>query len=363
MLRDGGLDALLSFLGKLVREHDARVLIVDGLPVLEEAAPSGIILRSFLQGLAVRMTMHDCTALLLGSRSGAGNDVALAMADGILVLSAELRGLKAIRSLELLKFRGSEHLQGKHTFRINHAGLQIYPRWEAQHATNSAVVADPDDRVSSGIPSLDQMCGGGLIRNASTMLLGSPGSGKTLIGLNFLADGARRGEKALYFGFAEGREQLVRKSRGVGLDLQPPVDAGLLRMESRAPVETLPDGVAQELLEIVEKEGCDRQRATGSPRHRGGEPAGQRDDRARAPRAGAGRGGHHRQPPPPLFRAGGQAASRPHGPEDGDSDNDPNLRILEISDEGLAVGDSFRSVAAVATGQPPRASAKGGGRR
>ncbi|HYO58280.1 RAD55 family ATPase [Archangium sp.] len=110
-----------------MREKHVRVLVLDGFTLLREHAESNLALREFLQGLSVLCGLADCTALLLSTETNKATDVEYAMVDGILSLSAELIGLKAIRGLELIKFRGSNNIPGRHTFLINESGLRIYP--------------------------------------------------------------------------------------------------------------------------------------------------------------------------------------------------------------------------------------------
>ena len=64
------------------------------------------------------------------------------------------------------------------------------------------------DRLPTGVPGLDPIVGGGLIPEALYLVKGAPGTGKTTIGLQFLIEGARRGEKCLYLGLSETRGQL-----------------------------------------------------------------------------------------------------------------------------------------------------------
>lgn len=53
-------------------------------------------------------------------------------------------------------------------------------------------------RIDSGITNLDRLIDGGFIVPSTTLLVGEPGTGKTLFGLQFLFHGARKGEKGLY---------------------------------------------------------------------------------------------------------------------------------------------------------------------
>ncbi|QRN96463.1 AAA family ATPase [Archangium violaceum] len=252
-LKDSGLSGLMELLTRTVREKRIKALVLDGFTLLHTYAKSPLELREFLQGLSVLCELTGCTTLLLSTEVNKAMDVEYAMVDGILALSAELLGLKAIRGLEVIKFRGSNNIPGKHTFLIDERGVNVYPRWEAVFRATPKAVPDSSVRLRLGIPSVDAMCQGGLITHSSTLLLGSPGAGKTILGLSFLAEGAARGERGLYFGFAESAETLIRKMKSVGLDLAPHVERGLLRLEVRAPVETLPDAMVQELMEHVSR--------------------------------------------------------------------------------------------------------------
>jgi circadian clock protein KaiC len=250
-LKEKGLHGLLELLTRTVREKKIRVLVIDGATLLRERAEKPLVLREFLQGLSVLCGLTDCTALLLSTDEHKATDVESAMADGIIVLSAELLGLKAIRGIEVLKFRGSNNIPGRHTFLINEQGVSIYPRWEAVYRKTATVIPDTNKRLSFGVPSVDAMCRGGLVAYSTTLLLGSPGSGKTLLGLHFLAEGAAQGERGLYFGFAESAQTLIAKMGKVGHPISDAVERGAIRMEVRAPVETLPDAMVQELMDLI----------------------------------------------------------------------------------------------------------------
>jgi circadian clock protein KaiC len=74
----------------------------------------------------------------------------------------------------------------------------------------------PDDRITTGVTGLDPILGGGLLPNNLYLLKGLPGTGKTTIGLQFLVEGARRGERCLYLGLSETRGQLVAIAAAYG---------------------------------------------------------------------------------------------------------------------------------------------------
>jgi circadian clock protein KaiC len=252
-LKSEGLAGLSRLLLRAVREHEASVLVLDGLAAVEERAESRLAFREFLHSLCVHNALAGCTALILTGLQENEADPQFAMVDGVVALSAERLGLKSVRSIEVRKFRGSAQMAGKHTFDITDAGLHIYPRAEALYSSQSEVVPDPRHRLPIGVDRLDEMMEGGLVESSSTLIFGSPGCGKTLLGLHYLANGARHGEPGLYYGFTETGARLVMKGANVGLDLAPLVKNGLLRLESRAAVETLPDALVEDLFTLLDQ--------------------------------------------------------------------------------------------------------------
>lgn len=76
------------------------------------------------------------------------------------------------------------------------------------------------DRVGTGVDGLDHVLGGGLPRGATFLIKGPPGTGKTTLGLQFLVNGARAGERCLYLCLAETRGQLIGIADAYGLSLE-----------------------------------------------------------------------------------------------------------------------------------------------
>jgi circadian clock protein KaiC len=83
-----------------------------------------------------------------------------------------------------------------------------------------ASIAKEEARVSTGSPGLDDILGGGLDPNRIYLYEGRPGTGKTTIALQFLLEGARRGETVLYITLSETRRELdlVAQRHGWSLD-------------------------------------------------------------------------------------------------------------------------------------------------
>jgi circadian clock protein KaiC len=254
-----GYQGLLDLLRTTVRQRQATVLVIDGLPSEAESGAGILSFQRFLQKLQVTMEAHGCTSFVLEHlMNGAPLHPAYPMADGIIHLTNERRGLHAVRELEVFKFRGSSYLEGRHLLQITAAGLVVYPRTEQVLA--GATPDSPEQRVHRGwgIPRLDEMTSGGPLSGSTTMLLGSPGSGKTLLGLHFLLEGARQEQPGLYFGFYEMPSRLIEKAQRVGLDLQSAVDHGMIEIIWQPALGTILDLLAERLLAAVYRRSVQR---------------------------------------------------------------------------------------------------------
>ena len=85
-----------------------------------------------------------------------------------------------------------------------------------------------NEKVSTGIAGLDKMLFGGLYKKSTTLLSGASGTGKTITSMQFILDGAKRGEKQLFVAFEESKDQLIRNADSFGWPLRKYVKNGLV---------------------------------------------------------------------------------------------------------------------------------------
>jgi circadian clock protein KaiC len=257
-----GLPGLLKMLRRLVLDHKASFMVLDGLGITH--AVEELELKRFINDLQVSIEVAGCTALILvPSSTSNAPPSAQTMADGLIVLSDNPVGLRAVRQVEVVKFRGSDHLRGKHNFTLSDEGVHIYPRTEALQSEQDSRGREPrrvggKRSLKFGIGKFDEMIGGGIPEGTSTILLGSPGSGKTLLGLHFLAEGARNGETGLYFGLAEVPEHLISKAEGLGLPLGQYVQDDLVKIMWQPALENDLDIMSEHLFEAIRKSKAKR---------------------------------------------------------------------------------------------------------
>jgi circadian clock protein KaiC len=253
-LRSGGLKTLLTLIRKMIKRHGATLLIIDGIVRAEGAASSAEEFKIFVHALNIVLSLLGCTGILLtNALAEHGSYAARTMVDGLLQLDDVMDGVRAVRQLVVLKFRGSEHLRGAHFFEIGDEGLRIYPRIEAMLATPTRIPAASSERAGFGIPGLDAMMRGGAPEGTTTLVLGSSGTGKTILGMHFLAEGASRKEPGLHFGFFESPPRFLKKGDGLGLQLSKHARDGLLEVIWQPTGGLIMDALAEKLFEAVRR--------------------------------------------------------------------------------------------------------------
>ena len=121
---------------------------------------------------------------------------------------------------------------------------------EVKKSINSTL-QEGEDRVQTGIPSLDKLIEGGLCRGDTIIVAGQPGTGKTTLGLQFLHHGATKcGENGVYASVIESGGKLKRNARRFGWDLDRLERDGKLQIISLQ--STMKSGVSTALEAVLE---------------------------------------------------------------------------------------------------------------
>jgi circadian clock protein KaiC len=253
------LDELLALLSDAVRKHGATMLVIDGLVTAGAVAKSDIALKKFIYGLQVLIELVGCTTLVLtGSKAGDSNYAERTMVDGLFELATKRVGMRTVREIEVLKFRGSAHVLGGNSFEITDVGITVYPRSEAILGRGEAKPARAVAPLSLGNEGLDGLFAGALESGSATLILGPPGTGKTLLGLQLLCAGVARREPGLAFGFFEDAPSLLAKSRRIGLWPRKAADQALIELVWQPPAEQIADALATRLLSTIKTRGIRR---------------------------------------------------------------------------------------------------------
>ena len=225
------LNAMLARVQHAVKKCGAARVSVDSLgAVFSQFSDQSIVRRELFRIASALKSMH-VTAVLTAERTEeygaiARHGVEEFIADNVMVLRNVLDGEVRRRTIEILKFRGTDHQKGEYPFTIIAGeGVVVIPLSAIQLRQKSSNV-----RTSSGNAELDAMCGGGFFRDSVILVSGATGTGKTLTVTQFLQGGAAKGERCLLLAFEESREQLFRNASGWGVDFDAMEREGLLRV-------------------------------------------------------------------------------------------------------------------------------------
>lgn len=210
-LEDRGLGGLLDLLRREIFARRATLLVIDGFLAAEASSSNEREFKKFVHELQSHAVAAGCTVFLLTNGSNRPSRPERTMVDGILMMSRREVDARSEREFEVLKLRASGYLEGRHSCEITSDGLIFYPRLESYYARPSRDASLGFSRVSSGVPSLDRLIGGGIPTGSTTVAFGSPGVGKTTFGLHW-AGALEPDEKALFFGFFEAPGRLLHLS-------------------------------------------------------------------------------------------------------------------------------------------------------
>lgn len=213
-------------------------VVFDSLSELRLLAGSSLRYRRQILALKQFFSGRNCTVLLLDDLTAGEHDQQVqSISHAVLRLEQMHSDYGAVRRrLVVTKFRGKAYRGGFHDYKITYGGLEVYPRLvAAEH-----VPLFTQTRISSGLPELDLLLGGGLERGTSTLFVGAPGTGKSTVAVQFAIAAAERGECASLFIFDESIQTLRTRCEGMGMDLAAHLASGHIRVRQVDPAELSP---------------------------------------------------------------------------------------------------------------------------
>jgi len=247
-----------SLLLEEAAEIGARRIYVDGVA---GAAVGAAELRDSFHVLVEGLQRENLTAVFAVEAAATDGDRRITLpeesiADTVIRLRMEERFRATVRSIEIVKSRGHDFQMGRHSFRIvDGHGLEVYRRVQAPRraSRDQAAAFDPTTRVATGIPGLDAVVNGGYFIGSTTVVSGISGVGKSVMGLQYIAEGARRGERSLMLTLDEQVAQVIRNANSIGIDLRAYIDSGLVRLQYDAPQEMEIDLHFHNIEQLVEE--------------------------------------------------------------------------------------------------------------
>lgn len=248
-----GVKALLSIISGKAKEMRAKRIVLDALDVLLRLFDDPSQVRSELHQLNDWLWESGLTSLItLKPRENVPNvlfqDFFYSMSDCVVHLDARLFNQISTRRLRVVKYRGSSFGRNEYPFVITETGIRTIPItvFELRHKPFG-------EKISSGIPRLDAMLGGGYHRASCVLLAGEPGAGKTLVASTFVEYACSRGEKVLYLSLEESPEALVQNVTSAGIHLERFRKAGTFRFIGSMPEATGSEEHLLRMMDVVER--------------------------------------------------------------------------------------------------------------
>jgi circadian clock protein KaiC len=228
------IEGHLVMMAERIETIGAKRVVVDSLSVFLHKVQDPTINREKVFQLAT--VVHNAgavgffaTDIPYGANRISRFGVEETVVDGVILLTASEEGLERQRYIEIYKLRNTSHLKGRHNLTIGPGGLLVFPRYTTEAESGELPPAvEIEKRLSTGVPGLDALLGGGLLQRSVTLLSGSAGIGKSTLGVQFVLEGAKRRELALYASLEEGPAQLIHSTAALGLPLGKAVDEGLV---------------------------------------------------------------------------------------------------------------------------------------
>lgn len=224
------LSALIERIQYAIQKYNAKLVSVDSVTAVFQQYEAASVVRREIFRLVARLKLLNVTSIMTTERVEEYGQVARFgveefVSDNVVIFRNVLEGERRRRTAEILKLRGTTHMKGEYPFTITNDGINIFPLGAMRLTQRSS-----NARISTGVKTLDEMCGGGFFRDSIILATGATGTGKTLLVSKFLEEGCRRGERAILFAYEESRAQLSRNAFSWGIDFEEMERKGLLKL-------------------------------------------------------------------------------------------------------------------------------------
>lgn len=225
------LVGMLSVLRAKAEDIDAKRIVFDGIDVLLRLLDDPVAERREIYRIRDWLSQTGLTGIITQKVGGLQVDQHYSflqfMVDCVVVLRHEVVDGSAFRNLRVKKYRGSGFAADEFPITLTTGGMQLTNRGPTELQYDVT-----DERISTGLPRLDNMLRGGYHRGTNVLISGAPGTAKSTLAGLFAAASCQRGDRTLYVSFDEGASQIVRNLRSVGINLTPHQKSGLLKIYS-----------------------------------------------------------------------------------------------------------------------------------
>jgi circadian clock protein KaiC len=247
------LSAFLARIKHAIKKIGAKRVAIDSLSALFSRYDDPNLIRGELYKIAAELKRIGVTTIITGERPEEKGLVARFgieefVSDNVILLHNFIDGERRLRKLEILKFRGTAHDTDEAAMIVGKNGIEIYPRPHPKMPRKSS-----DKKIRTGVTGLDDMSFGGFYESSTTLISGASGTGKTLLGMQFILEGAKNGEKGLMLAFEESPEQLLRNADSFKWPWGKYVKSGTIKLISVYPEDHSPEEYIKIIKNMVEE--------------------------------------------------------------------------------------------------------------
>ncbi len=248
------LNQITDNLLKRIEEIGPSRIVFDSVSEMRLLAENPLRYRRQVLALKQNLSKRSSTVFFLDDLTGNTENLQVqSIAHGVIRLSRlhhQFGGER--RQLRVLKLRGVKFVGGHHDFEIETGGLKVYPRMiSAEHADTNEL---NNDVLKSGISGLDSLLGNGLDVGTSNLFIGPAGTGKSSLCILYALSAVKQNQKVSFFVFDETISNLRKRSKSVGMDIDPAMKSGLLRVQKIDPAELSPGAFSGLIRDLVKKE-------------------------------------------------------------------------------------------------------------
>lgn len=248
------LQAFLVRIEYAIKKVNAKRVVIDSVSALFTHFDAPGIIRRALYSLTYSLKKSGVTCILSAERPTEKGTISRYgveefVSDNVILLHNRLseRGIRE-RSIEILKFRGSDHDSEEAPLVVTDIGINIYPRPKPQLQGEGF-----SKKISSGVIGLDKLLHGGVYKNSTTLITGASGTGKTVTMLHFIMEGAKNNENSLLIEFEESPGQLFRNAESFGWNLKEEVDRGRIQLVCHYPEDLRSEQYLKIIQDLVIK--------------------------------------------------------------------------------------------------------------
>jgi circadian clock protein KaiC len=244
------LNQITNNLLKKIEEIGPGRIVFDSVSEMRLLAESPLRYRRQVLALKQQLSKRESTVFFLDDLTGDTENLQVqSIAHGVIRLSRlhhEFGGER--RQIRVLKLRGVKFISGNHDFEIETGGLRVFPRMISAQFEDEMTTGV----LASGVKSLDALLGGGLDLGTASLFIGPAGTGKSSLCILYALSAVKQKQKVAFFTFDETNNNLRRRAKSTGMDIDPAIASGFLHVQKIDPAELSPGAFSGLIREFID---------------------------------------------------------------------------------------------------------------